>query len=175
MALRLGKVNKESDWRISPSLTKKVLKSRLLVQPLSQLGPALEEPAAGDPMTITFDAAQIRQLRELRDFWLNLEKGAVNIELRQKGVDMRIGIDISSLTLKKQVDTIVLVAGDSDFVPAAKLARREGVHIVLDPLWQRVNDDLYEHIDSLQSGLPRPGTPAAENPQAAVAPTDTEF
>ena len=45
---------------------------------------------------------------------------------RQKAVDMRIGIDIASLTLKKQADTIVLVAGDSDFAPAAKLARREG-------------------------------------------------
>ena len=44
---------------------------------------------------------------------------------RQKAVDMRIGIDIASLTLKKQVNTIVLVAGDSDFVPAAKPARRE--------------------------------------------------
>lgn len=45
---------------------------------------------------------------------------------RQKAVDMRIGIDIASLTLKKQANTIVLVAGDSDFVPAAKPARREG-------------------------------------------------
>ena len=34
--------------------------------------------------------------------------------------------DVASLTLKKQANTIVLVAGDSDFVPAAKLARREG-------------------------------------------------
>jgi uncharacterized LabA/DUF88 family protein len=39
---------------------------------------------------------------------------------------MRIGLDIASMTLKHQVDTLVLVTGDSDFVPAAKLARREG-------------------------------------------------
>ena len=45
--------------------------------------------------------------------------------LRQKGVDMRIGLDIASIALKRQADTIVLVAGDADFVPAAKLARRE--------------------------------------------------
>ena len=73
--------------------------------------------------------------------------------LRQKAVDMRIGIDIASLTLKKQVDTIVLVAGDSDFVPAAKLARREGVKIILDPLWQSVTPDLFEHIDGLRAGF----------------------
>lgn len=50
----------------------------------------------------------------------------------------------------------MLVAGDSDFVPAAKLARREGMEFILDPLWQNVNDDLFEHIDALQSGLNRP-------------------
>lgn len=52
---------------------------------------------------------------------------------QQKGVDMRIGIDISSLAFKKQVDQIILIAGDSDFVPAAKLARREGIDFILDP------------------------------------------
>lgn len=72
---------------------------------------------------------------------------------RQKAVDMRIGIDIASLTLKKQANTIVLVAGDSDFVPAAKLARREGVEVILDPLWNPVHSDLHEHIDGLRSGF----------------------
>lgn len=76
--------------------------------------------------------------------------------LRQKGVDMRIGLDIASLSLKRQADTIVLVAGDADFVSAAKLARREGVRFVLDPLWQNIPADLNEHIDGLTSGFPKP-------------------
>lgn len=76
--------------------------------------------------------------------------------LRQKAVDMKIGLDIASITLKKQASTIVLVAGDADFVPAAKLARREGVRIILDPLWRSVSEDLFEHIDMLYSGLPKP-------------------
>ncbi len=42
--------------------------------------------------------------------------------LRQKGVDMRVGLDIASITLKRQANVIVLVSGDADFVPAAKLA-----------------------------------------------------
>jgi len=75
---------------------------------------------------------------------------------RQKAVDMRVGIDIASLALKRQVDTIVLVAGDSDFVPAAKLARREGVKIILDPLWRNVAAELFEHIDGLRSGFSNP-------------------
>ncbi|MCR9256625.1 MAG: NYN domain-containing protein [Alphaproteobacteria bacterium] len=76
--------------------------------------------------------------------------------LRQKAVDMRIGLDIASLTLKRQVDTIILVTGDSDFVPAAKLARREGVRVILDPLWRDVSEDLFEHIDGVKSGFARP-------------------
>lgn len=76
--------------------------------------------------------------------------------LRQKGVDMRIGLDIASITLKRQADVIILVSGDSDFIPAAKLARREGMQFILDPLWQSVSPDLSEHIDGLRSGFYRP-------------------
>ena len=79
-----------------------------------------------------------------------------SLHLRQKGVDMRIGLDIATITLKKQAGTIILVSGDSDFVPAAKLARREGVNFILDPLWQNVAPDLAEHIDKLTSGYYRP-------------------
>ncbi len=94
--------------------------------------------------------------------------------LRQKGVDMRIGVDMSSLSLKGLVDTIVLVTGDADFIPAAKLARREGVRVILDPLWQNVDKNLFEHIDGVFSGVPRPlakivaateGTPNKGNQQ----------
>lgn len=76
--------------------------------------------------------------------------------LRQKAVDMRIGLDIASIALKQQAETIILVSGDADFVPAAKLARREGVKVILDPLWRSVAADLYEHIDGIQSGFPKP-------------------
>lgn len=85
---------------------------------------------------------------------------------RQKGVDMRIGIDIASITLKRQANILVLVAGDSDFVPALKLARREGAQVILDPLWQRTPPDLSEHIDGLRSGFRRPGPIA--RPEAAA-------
>ena len=68
---------------------------------------------------------------------------------QQKGVDMKIGVDIASLAHKHQVDQIVLIAGDSDFVPAAKLARREGIDFVLDPMGSDIRDDLFEHIDGI--------------------------
>jgi uncharacterized LabA/DUF88 family protein len=70
---------------------------------------------------------------------------------QQKGVDMRIGIDIASMTYKKQIDQVILIAGDSDFVPAAKMARREGIDFVLDPMWADIRPSLFEHIDGLYS------------------------
>lgn len=73
------------------------------------------------------------------------------VAFKQKGVDMKIGLDISSLAYKHQVDRIVLIAGDSDFVPAAKHARREGIDFILDPMGQKVNDDLFEHLDGMKS------------------------
>lgn len=72
------------------------------------------------------------------------------IELRQKGIDMKIGVDIASMALKKFVDRIVLIAGDSDFVPAAKLARREGIDFILDPMGANIDPSLFEHIDGLE-------------------------
>lgn len=86
----------------------------------------------------------------------DLNDDDVTLDVRQKGVDMRIGLDIASLTFKKQVNKIILMAGDADFVPAAKLARREGIDFVLDPMWRPIPDDLNEHIDGLRSVSPRP-------------------
>lgn len=75
----------------------------------------------------------------------------VYLEIRQKGIDMKIGVDIASLALKRLVDTIVLFAGDSDFVPAAKLARREGIDFILDPMAANVEPSLNEHVDGMKS------------------------
>jgi uncharacterized LabA/DUF88 family protein len=75
-------------------------------------------------------------------------------EVRQKGIDMKIGVDIASLALKRFVDCIVLFSGDSDFVPASKLARREGVDFVLDPMFANVEPQLFEHIDGMKSVYP---------------------
>ena len=71
----------------------------------------------------------------------------LNPNIQQKGVDMRIGLDIASLTLKRHVDLIVLVTGDSDFVPAMKFARREGAQLYLVTLGQSVREDMIEHAD----------------------------
>ncbi|MDR0915707.1 MAG: NYN domain-containing protein [Oscillospiraceae bacterium] len=78
------------------------------------------------------------------------------LDIKQKGVDMRIGLDTASLAQKRLVDQIVLIAGDSDFVPAAKHARREGIDFILDPLWQNIKPSLNEHIDGLRTRISKP-------------------
>lgn len=88
----------------------------------------------------------------------DLTQNDFSLDIKQKGVDMRIGLDIASMAYKKQVDRIVLIAGDSDFVPAAKHARREGIDFILDPMWQSIKPSLQEHIDGLQTRCPRPTT-----------------
>lgn len=83
-----------------------------------------------------------------------LNEGDVYLDLKQKGIDMKIGTDISSLALKRFVDTIVLFSGDSDFVPASKLARREGIDFILDPMGANVEPLLFEHIDGMYVASP---------------------
>ncbi len=86
----------------------------------------------------------------------DLTEQDVKFDLVQKGVDIKIGLDIASMALKKQVDQIILVSGDSDFVPAAKFARREGIDFILDPMWNPIKPHLFEHIDGLVSRIEKP-------------------
>lgn len=118
-ALRLGRLNDTSRWRMSEAATARFIK----------------DPNAFLPIDDDFE-----------------------IDTKQKGVDMRLGLDVASLAFKDQVDQIVLVAGDADFVPAAKLARREGIDVVLDLMGDnRVARDLIDHADGIRNCfLPAP-------------------
>lgn len=67
---------------------------------------------------------------------------------QQKGVDMKIGLDIAWLSSKRIADVVVLVTSDTDFVAPMKLARREGVTICLCALDSGpLSPDLLEHAD----------------------------
>lgn len=86
----------------------------------------------------------------------DLEEKDFELKVDQKGVDMKIGLDIASMAYKGQVNQIILISGDSDFVPTAKLARREGIDFILDPMWNPIKPNLYEHIDGLKSCTSKP-------------------
>lgn len=162
IALRLGHLSNLGGWTMDHARLAKLLRMKA---PLAEIA-ALERSADG---SITLPADMADRLQTQTQHWTALEDWMVRLDLRQKGVDMRIGLDIASITLKRLASTVVLVAGDADFVPAAKLARREGVQFILDPLWQSVADDLFEHIDGLQTVLKRP-----EKKPAPVAAQDQQ-
>ena len=69
-------------------------------------------------------------------------------DFEQKGVDMRIGLDIASYATNHAVDRIVLVSNDTDCVPALKYGRRAGLQTVLiEPPKVRLAPELLSHID----------------------------
>lgn len=71
------------------------------------------------------------------------------MDIEQKGVDLRIGLDIARLSLKRLVHTIVVITGDSDLVPAFKFARREGVRVALCHMGHGVKRELRAHTDQI--------------------------
>lgn len=69
-------------------------------------------------------------------------------DFEQKGVDMRIGLDLASFAVRKTVDRVVLVSGDTDCVPAMKLVRISGLQMVLVSLpGQNPAPELLSHSD----------------------------
>ncbi len=52
-------------------------------------------------------------------------------DFEQKGVDMRIGLDIAAFSANKSVDRLVLVTNDTDCVPAMKYGRKSGLQMIL--------------------------------------------
>ncbi len=83
--------------------------------------------------------------------WGQLNNQDFHFSIDQKAVDIKLGMDITTLALNKLADVIILIAGDSDFVPAAKLARTNGIDFVLDPMWAAPAAKLSEHVDGLRS------------------------
>lgn len=73
------------------------------------------------------------------------------LNVKQKGVDMRIGLDAASIAMGKLADQIILIAGDSDFLPVAKIARRSGIDFILDPMKQMPKSNLLEHVDGIET------------------------
>jgi len=78
-----------------------------------------------------------------------LDPNDLEINLNQKKVDIKIGLDIAWLASKRIVEKLVLVTGDSDLVPAMKFARREGIMVYLLHFGHGVKEELKEHCDGI--------------------------
>ena len=69
------------------------------------------------------------------------------VDAQQMGVDMRIGMDMARLALRNLVRQVVVVTGDSDFIPAFKFVRREGVRVILDLMGENGRVELKQNSD----------------------------
>ena len=65
----------------------------------------------------------------------------------QKRVDILLSVDVAQLAAKGQIQQVILLAGDSDFIPAITVAKTEGVLVTLfhgnschSDLWQEVDE-----------------------------------
>lgn len=69
-------------------------------------------------------------------------------EFEQKGVDMRIGLDMAIYAANRSVDVITLVTNDTDCIPAMKHARRSGLQVALVKLpGCKLTTELTAHSD----------------------------
>ena len=69
-------------------------------------------------------------------------------QFEQKGVDMRIGLDMAIISATRSVERIVLATNDTDCIPAMKHARRSGMQVVLIELpGCRPAPELLSHCD----------------------------
>lgn len=97
------------------------------------------------------EMAQKNFSSKIKDGQLILSHSDFVPNISQKGVDMKIGLDIALLATKRLVNKVILITGDSDFIPAMKLARREGIKVYLDTMEHSVFVSLKEHADGLIS------------------------
>ena len=72
----------------------------------------------------------------------------------QKKVDMLIGLDIAHLAYKKLVDRILIFSYDLDIQPALRIARLEGLQVILPILQElgtnKIPKELVEHSDFIR-------------------------
>jgi hypothetical protein len=79
--------------------------------------------------------------------WKANSQGNLIPIFQQKGVDMKCGLDIAVMSMKKSVDLILIIAGDSDFIAPLKTARKEGVLVAIYHMGLPVKEDLVRHCD----------------------------
>jgi len=70
----------------------------------------------------------------------------------QKQVDILLGLDIAHVSYHKLVDRVLILSGDTDLIPAMKVARTNGIQVILGycPDVQKVSKKLLVHTDIIR-------------------------
>ncbi len=88
------------------------------------------------------------KLRRLPRFEVELGRlQLVNGVFKQKMVDVKMSLDIVDVSFNGQVDHVILVAGDSDFVPAVRRAKKYGRIVHLYYYSSTVHKNILDEID----------------------------
>jgi len=82
-----------------------------------------------------------------------LEDSDFSPVFEQKGVDMRIGLDIATFAERRIVERVILLSGDTDMIPAMKHARKAGLEVSMVQLphpTYRLHPSILEHCDTVR-------------------------
>jgi len=76
------------------------------------------------------------------------KSGKIIPVFNQKGVDIKIGLDMAWTAMKGKSSKILLIAGDSDFISPMKFVRKEGMTVYLDIMEANfIKNEMLEHAD----------------------------
>jgi len=90
----------------------------------------------------------IQKIKRLPRFEVKLGRlQLIGNRFKQKMVDVLMSLDIADISFEKHVEYIVLVAGDSDFVPAVKKAKEYGVIVHLFYHRNAIHNQILDEVD----------------------------
>jgi uncharacterized LabA/DUF88 family protein len=88
------------------------------------------------------------QVRLGRLAFRGVDKESAKPIFEQKRVDVQLAVDLVTLSLSGQIATAIVIAGDSDFIPAFQAAKDHGVRIVVAfGVKNPAHRDLYDAAD----------------------------
>ena len=67
-----------------------------------------------------------------------------NVKKKEKGVDVLLAVDLVDSAIKKRADYLILLSGDSDFIPALELAKENNGEILSVSLAKGYSRELRE-------------------------------
>ncbi len=92
----------------------------------------------------------LTKIKRLPRFEVKLGKlQLIGNQFKQKMIDVLMSLDITNMSYENQIQHAVLIAGDSDFIPAIKKARDYGiiVHLYYHP--SSVHNEVLDEVDEL--------------------------
>jgi uncharacterized LabA/DUF88 family protein len=118
----------------------------------NQSGKWLEDLAARELLAVRYGVLKWRGWRFRKDRGIPRDRPLVDSDfepdIEQKGVDLRIGLDMAEIAAGRIYDRVMLVSADTDLIPAMKIVRRAGIQMVIAelPNWS-LHRELAAHVD----------------------------